>query len=225
MTPEREETVSMEPFEPLTSSLAPLPIDNVDTDQIIPARYLKVTDKSGLGEGLFSNWRWQDGEPGRPNRDFVLNRPVYSEARILLVGDNFGCGSSREHAAWALLANGFRAVIGPRFADIFRNNALKNGLLAAEIGASEWRRLLELARERPSTTVTVDLEAQTVTTPEETISFAVDPFARRCLLEGIDSFGFLLSHLPAIEAWEAKRPAPVSTVDAGASRSERISEI
>lgn len=206
----------MEPFERLTSRMAPLPIDNVDTDQIIPARYLKVTDKSGLGEGLFAGWRWHDGEPGRPKADFVLNRPEYEGARIKLAGDNFGCGSSREHAAWALLAHGFRVVLAPRFADIFRKNALENGLLAAEIPADAWSRLIEIALEQPSTEVVVDLEAETVTAPgEEPIPFSVDPFARRCLLEGIDSFGFLLSHLPAIEAWEAEHPAPISTRESG----------
>ena len=204
----------MEPFERVTAPMAPLPIDNVDTDQIIPARYLKVTDKSGLGEGLFANWRWQGGEPGRPDPSFVLNRPEYAAARILLVGDNFGCGSSREHAAWALLEHGIRVVLGTRFADIFRKNALENGLLAAEIPADAWTRLLETSQAQPHAEVTVDLEAQTVLAPgERPIPFTVDAFARRCLLEGTDSFGFLLSRLSAIEGWEETHAPAISTYE------------
>jgi 3-isopropylmalate/(R)-2-methylmalate dehydratase small subunit len=194
-------------FTTITSRVAPLPIDNVDTDQIIPARYLKVTDKEGLGEGLFSLWRRR--ADGTVDADFVLDRPEHRGAGILLAGDNFGCGSSREHAAWALLGAGFHAVLSTRFADIFRNNSLKNGLLAAEIPVSSWRALLADVERDPTLEVTIDLPAQRVILPDgDSVPFAVDAFSKHCLLNGVDQLGFLLEELPAVERFEAtQRPA------------------
>ncbi len=194
----------MASFEVLESSVAPLPIRDIDTDQIIPARFLKITDRSGLKEGLFANWRDQP--------DFVLDDERYRGAQILLAGDNFGCGSSREHAAWALIENGIRAVISTRFADIFRNNSLKNGLLPVTVTSDVWARLLEIVEEDPATRLTVDLEAQELRIPgQPTVSFEVEPFARYCLLEGIDQFGYLLERLPEIEQWEGERVPRVDT--------------
>ena len=200
----------MREFTHVTGRMAPIPIDNIDTDQIIPASYLKVTDKSGLGEGLFSRWRVL--ENGAPNPDFVLNRPEHAGAEILLAGDNFGCGSSREHAPWALLDYGFKAVISSRFADIFSNNALKNGLLLVTVTPPVLEQLLESVLRDPDCQVTIDLEAQTLATPSgEEISFDIDPFAKQCLLRGIDQLGFLLEQLPRIESFEASHPPRVRT--------------
>ncbi len=195
----------MPQFTTLTSRLAPLPVDNIDTDQIIPARYLKVTDKAGLGEALFADWRYAPG--GVPRPDFILNRPDVQGARVLLAGDNFGCGSSREHAPWALAGYGFRAIISTSFADIFRNNALKNGLLPVVVEAEVLTRLFELAEEIPALTVTIDLAAQTLALPTgETVRFPVDPFSKTCLLNGIDELGYILGFSEAIAAYESKRP-------------------
>lgn len=192
----------MEPFIRLTSTLVSLPIDNIDTDQIIPARFLKVTDRTGLGEALFADWRY--GADGRPDPDFVLNRPEAHGARVLLAGGNFGCGSSREHAPWALLGYGFRAVISTDFADIFRTNALGNGLLPVAVDPAVHERLLLQARADASATVTVDLEEQALTLPDgETVGFPIEPFARHCLLQGQDRLGFLLAAEAAIDAYEA----------------------
>jgi 3-isopropylmalate/(R)-2-methylmalate dehydratase small subunit len=192
-------------FETLTSTLAPLAIDNVDTDQIIPARYLKVTDKSGLAEGLFYAWRTLDD--GSADPDFVLNRACHREARILLAGDNFGCGSSREHAPWALLGGGFRAVISSSFADIFRNNSLKNGLLLVEVSPEVAGRLFAAVAADPGYTVTLDLAGQQMCLPDgEAVHFPVDAFAKHCLLNGVDQLGYLLDQMPAIEAFEAQHP-------------------
>lgn len=197
-------------FETLTSRLAPLPIDNIDTDQIIPARYLKVTGKEGLGEGLFASWRTR--ADGTPDPDFVLEREEYRDAHILLAGENFGCGSSREHAPWALLDAGFRAVLSPRFADIFRNNSLKNGLLVAEIPRPAYRRLLAMVEGDSSTEVTIDLEDQAVILPGgESVSFPIDPFSKHCLLNGVDQLGYLVEQLPAVERFEADRCPRVDT--------------
>ena len=194
----------------LTSRLVPLPIDNVDTDQIIPASYLKVTDKSGLGEGLFSRWRC--GEDGEPLADFVLNRPEYEGASILLAGDNFGCGSSREHAPWALLDYGFRAVISTRFADIFSNNALKNGLLLVPVDRRVQEELLRQVMDDPATEVTIELESQTLYLPEgEQVSFPIDRFAKECLLRGVDQLGYLLEQTGAIDAFEESHAPRVDT--------------
>ena len=174
--------------------------DNIDTDQIIPARYLKGTSRSGLGKVLFADWRY-DGQ-GQPRADFVLNRNVAKGAEVLVAGDNFGCGSSREHAPWALVDAGFRAVISTSIADIFSNNALKNGLLPIVVEPAVHCRLLA----QPGAPVTVDLEAQAVTLSDGTrTKFEVEPFARYCLLNGVDELSFLLGQSDAIAAWETKR--------------------
>ena len=197
-------------FTTLRSRVAPLPIDNVDTDQIIPARYLKVTDKEGLGEGLFSLWRKR--ADGTPDPAFVLNRPEHSGARVLLAGDNFGCGSSREHAAWALLGGGFSAVLSTRFADIFRNNSLKNGLLVVEIPAEASRALFAAVERDPALEIEVDLPNQRVVLPDGAeVAFAVDPFTKHCLLNGVDQLGFLLDQLPSVDRFEARNPARVDS--------------
>jgi 3-isopropylmalate/(R)-2-methylmalate dehydratase small subunit len=186
--------------------VAPLPIDDVDTDQIIPASYLKVTDKSGLAEGLFANGR------GGGDAAFVLDRPERRDAIILLAGHNFGCGSSREHAPWALLGAGFRAVVSTRFADIFRSNALKNGLLAIEIDPAPHAELMARALAEPELRLAVDLERRLVELPDGgTVPFQIDPFARTCLLQGVDQLGYLLEQLPQIEAWEASNAARLDT--------------
>jgi 3-isopropylmalate/(R)-2-methylmalate dehydratase small subunit len=180
-----------------TAPTVVLPVDNVDTDQIIPARFLKGTSRSGLGRSLFADWRYD--AQGAPRPDFVLNRPEAKGAEILVAGDNFGCGSSREHAPWALVDAGFRAVISTSIADIFRNNALKNGLLPIVVEPAVHRSLLAQAGQ----SVTVDLEAQAVTLPDGTrTQFAVEPFARYCLLSGMDELTFLLSQADAIAAYE-----------------------
>jgi 3-isopropylmalate/(R)-2-methylmalate dehydratase small subunit len=174
-----------EPLRPFTSTVIPLLADNVDTDQIIPARYLKGTSKDGLGEGLFADWRY-DGD-GSPREGFVLNRPEMAGRAVLLAGANFGSGSSREHAAWALRAFGIRAVLAPLFADIFRNNALKNGLLPVELPADAHAELAAAVEADPDAEVTVDLGAETVTLPGgRAVGFHVDPFARQMLLDGTD---------------------------------------
>ena len=185
----------------LTSRLIPLPVENVDTDQIIPARYLKATDKNGMGEALFSDWRYNpDGEP-KP--DFVLNDPQYQGAQILLAGDNFGCGSSREHAPWALTGYGFRAVISTSFADIFRNNALKNNLLPIIVDAETLQSLFDLVEEAPRAEITVDLETQSVHLPDgSSVSFPIDPFSKTCLIQGVDQLGYIKSFENEIVAFE-----------------------
>ena len=200
-----------EPFRSFTSKVIPLPAENVDTDQIVPARYLKVTDKAGLREALFRDWRY-DEDGGLKEPLFVLDRMAMMGRQILLVGDNFGTGSSREHAPWALTAWGIRAILSTSFADIFRNNALKNGLLPIAVEAEKHRQLFELIGADPDAEFTVDLEAQVVHLPgDEDLPFEVDPFARMMLLAGTDEMGYLVGKLPAIEAWEAAHPARVDT--------------
>lgn len=195
-------------FRVLESTLAPLPIDNIDTDQIIPADYLKTTVREGLAAGLFAGWRG-DEAAGRP---FVLDDPRYADARVLVAGDNFGCGSSREHAPWALLDHGLRAVISTRFADIFRSNSLKNGLLPVEVDARVHARLVARAVDDCRSRVRIDLEHQALALPwGETVRFEIDAFARQCLLDGTDALGYLLARLPAIEAWEEANPARFDT--------------
>jgi 3-isopropylmalate/(R)-2-methylmalate dehydratase small subunit len=197
-----------EPLRPFTSRLVPLLADNVDTDQIIPARFLKGTSKAGLGEGLFADWRY-DGD-GRPREGFVLNRPEMAGRSVLLAGANFGSGSSREHAAWALQGFGFKAVLAPVFADIFRNNALKNGLLPVELPADAHAELAAATDADPDAEVTV--EAETVTLPGgRAVRFSVDPFARQMLLDGTDELGYLLSQGAAVAAYEDAHPARVDT--------------
>lgn len=193
----------MEPFQIFTSRLIPLPNNDVDTDQIIPARYLKVTDKAGLAEGLFAGWRYLPD--GSQNPEFPLNRVECQSARILLAGDNFGCGSSREHAPWALLGAGIRAVISTSFADIFRNNAIKNGLLPVEVDAETHRELFRLVAVEPGTQVVIDLAAQTLALPNGHLAkFPIDPFSKTCLLQGVDQLGYLLKHEAQISAFEQR---------------------
>jgi len=200
-----------EPFRSFTSKVIPLPAENVDTDQIVPARYLKVTDKAGLREALFRDWRY-DEDGGLKEPLFVLDRVAMLDRQILLVGDNFGTGSSREHAPWALTAWGIRAILSTSFADIFRNNALKNGLLPIVVEAEKHRQLFELVAADPDAELSVDLDAQVVHLPgDEDLPFEVDPFARMMLLAGTDEMGYLVSKLPAIEAWEAAHPARIDT--------------
>lgn len=194
----------MEPFVKLTSKMIPLPIRNIDTDQIIPARYMKVIDKTGLAEGLFSDWRYQ--ADGTPKPDFVLNRPEYQYATILVAGDNFGCGSSREHAPWALFGWGIRAVISTSFADIFRSNALKNGLLPVIVSEKVHESLFDLMAEVPQAEITIDLTTQRFQLPDGTnVSFPIDPFTRKCLLNGVDQLGYIRSFEDQITAFEAAR--------------------
>jgi 3-isopropylmalate/(R)-2-methylmalate dehydratase small subunit len=178
--------------------------ENVDTDQIIPARYLTAVTKAGMGEGLFAAWRYDD--EGRPRPDFVLNRPEYAGAQILIAGRNFGSGSSREHAVWALTEYGFRAVISPGFADIFYNNALKNGLLPVVLPEAVVNRLFDRVEARPDSLITIDLAAQTVRLPDgDEVTFAIDPYRKLCLLQGLDDLGYLLAQEEAIAAYEQAR--------------------
>jgi 3-isopropylmalate/(R)-2-methylmalate dehydratase small subunit len=200
-----------EPFRMFTSRVVPIDAENVDTDQIVPARYLKVTDKAGLAEALFRDWRFEeDGSPKQP--PFVLDRPGMAGRAILLVGDNFGSGSSREHAPWALTAWGIRAILSTGFADIFRNNSLKNGLLPIVVPPAVHERLRELIAHDPDAELTVDLAEEGVLLPDgSTIDFTIDPFAKQMLLAGTDELGYLLSKEPELTAWEAAHPPRVET--------------
>ncbi|HSJ00604.1 MAG TPA: 3-isopropylmalate dehydratase small subunit [Patescibacteria group bacterium] len=205
---------SREPFTSVTSAVVPFPRNDIDTDQIIPARFLKTVNRAGLGDQLFCDWRYLPD--GTPNPDFILNQPSMAGRAILLAGDNFGCGSSREHAPWALMAWGIRAVISSSFADIFRNNALKNGLLPIAVTPDVLERLFELVEADPAASVTVDLDAQELRLPDgSVIGFEVDSFARRMILDGTDELGYLLKLEPQIAAYEAAHPARVSTLPAG----------
>jgi 3-isopropylmalate/(R)-2-methylmalate dehydratase small subunit len=190
----------VQPLKRITSRTVVITSTDIDTDQIIPARFLTTTTKEGLGKQLFADWRYQ--EDGSPKREFVLNRPEAHGAQILVAGRNFGCGSSREHAPWALLDYGFRAVISEGVADIFRGNALKNGLLPVVVDAETSQWLLH----HPGAELDIDLETLRLTLPTgATIAFAIEPFARHCLLSGLDEFGYLRSKLPDIERFEAAR--------------------
>jgi 3-isopropylmalate/(R)-2-methylmalate dehydratase small subunit len=194
----------MAQFITLTSRVVVVPQNDIDTDQIIPARFLKTTDKAGLGASLFADWRYDPD--GRPRPEFPINAPRAQGAQILLAGDNFGCGSSREHAPWALTGFGFRAVVSTSFADIFRNNALKNGLLPVAIDAGAHAAMLAQLAAAPDAEVTVDLASQTVTLPDGVrVKFPIDPFARTCLLEGVDELGYILRFEPAIERHERRQ--------------------
>jgi 3-isopropylmalate/(R)-2-methylmalate dehydratase small subunit len=188
----------MEPFRRHCGRMVPLDRANVDTDQIIPKQFLKRIERSGFGPFLFYDWR-------RADPDFVLNRPEYQGATILVAGPNFGCGSSREHAAWSIQDAGFKVVIAPSFGDIFAANSLEIGLLPVRLPEASVRRLLELAREDPAAEVSVDLEARTVTAEGFAESFEIDPFARDCLLNGWDKVALTLRHEPEIAAYEARR--------------------
>ena len=200
-----------EPFRQFTSAVVPLRAEHVDTDQVVPARYLKVTDKAGLADALFHDWRFnEDGSLKDP--PFVLDRPEMAGRNILLVGDNFGAGSSREHAPWALTAWGIRAILSTSFADIFRNNALKNGVLPIVVDPAMHERLFAMVEADPDATFTVDLAEQGILLPDgSTLDFDIDPFAKRMLLAGTDEIGYVLGHLPEIEAWESAHRARVDT--------------
>lgn len=197
----------MTPRQPLTRFEGPavaLPVDDVDTDQIIPARFLKTTTRQGLGRHLFDGWRYD--ETGRPRPGFVLDSPAAAGVRVLVAGRNFGCGSSREHAPWALLDFGIRAVVALSFADIFRQNALKNGLLPIALGAADHSEVLARVAEAQGTPIAVDLVRQELTPHGgRAMAFSIDPFARHCLLNGVDEIGYVLSLEPAIDAYEAAR--------------------
>jgi 3-isopropylmalate/(R)-2-methylmalate dehydratase small subunit len=188
--------MSSQPFRKLDSRTAVLSRADIDTDQIIPARYLKGTTRAGLGKWLFAGWRYD--EQGRPRTDFPLNRPEARGAQVLVAGANFGCGSSREHAPWALLDHGFRAVISSSIADIFRGNALKNGLLPVIVDAATHEVLLS----SPGMRVVIDLDTRTLSFDDARVGFDIDPFARRCLLQGVDELGYLLSQQDSIAAYE-----------------------
>ncbi len=210
----------MTKFTPFESRLVPLPIDNIDTDQIIPARFLKTISKDGLGDQLFCDWRY-DAE-GKPKPDFILNTPEAKKSQILLAGDNFGCGSSREHAPWALTQYGFRAVISTSFADIFRQNALKNALLPIVVPRDVHAELFSLLARDPAATVAVDLAARKLTMPGgRQVEFPVDSFARQCLLEGVNELGYILMQEASIAAYEAQRVGSINTLapEAGGSPS------
>jgi 3-isopropylmalate/(R)-2-methylmalate dehydratase small subunit len=190
------------PFTVLTERCVPLRRDHVDTDQVIPARFLKGTSKSGLGEKLFHDWRYLPD--GSPNPEFELNRPQFAGAKILIAGHNFGCGSSREHAPWALKDYGFDVVLAVSFADIFKNNAMKNRVLPVALPEATILSLMGRVEAEPSLQVTVDLPAQTVTLPDgASYGFDINPFWKRCLVEGVDEIGYTLSRLKHIEAFES----------------------
>ena len=194
----------MEPFKTLTSRVIVVPIDNVDTDQIIPAAYLKATTKTGLSKGLFSNWRYLPD--GSPDPAFALNRPENQGATILLAGDNFGCGSSREHAPWALTDFGFHAVISTSFADIFRNNSLKNSLLPVILDPKDYQALLAVLNANPQTELIIELAEQAVVLPDgRAFGFPIDAFSKTCLLDGVDELGYLLKLDPEISRFEQQR--------------------
>jgi 3-isopropylmalate/(R)-2-methylmalate dehydratase small subunit len=192
--------MTLQPFRRLESRTAVLARPDIDTDQIIPARYLKGTTQTGLGRWLFAGWRYDD--QGRPRADFPLLRAEGRGAQVLVAGPNFGCGSSREHAPWALLDYGFRAVVSSSIADIFRANALKNGLLPVIVDPATHEVLLA----SPGLRVTIDLETRTLAFDDARVSFQIDPFSRRCLLEGVDELGFLLAQEEAIAAYEKEGP-------------------
>ena len=200
-----------QPIGVFTSKVIPIDKENVDTDQIVPARYLKVTDKDGLADALFRDWRFEeDGSLKDP--PFILDRPGMAGRNILLVGDNFGAGSSREHAPWALTSWGVRAILSTGFADIFRSNSLKNGLLPIVVPADVHARLRDLIERDPDADLTVDLSEQGVLLPDgSTVDFDIDPFAKRMLLAGTDEMGYLLSKEGDIAAWEAAHPARIET--------------
>jgi len=199
----------MEKFVKLISTAVPLKVENVDTDQIIPARFLKVTDKIGFGENLFRDWRYDSNN--QQIATFILNNHTYS-GQILVVGDNFGCGSSREHAAWALNDYGFKVVVSSYFADIFKGNALNNGLLPLQVSPEFLKQLFNAIDKNPKTTFTVDLESQTISIDgsEQQTEFDIDPFKKVCMLNGYDDIDFLISRKDAIETFEKQRQAEIN---------------
>ncbi|MCP5098613.1 MAG: 3-isopropylmalate dehydratase small subunit [Chloroflexi bacterium] len=200
----------MQPFTTLNSHMVAIPTENIDTDQIIPAQFLKTISKAGLGKNLFFHWRYN--EDGTPKSSFPLNQSDAQGAKVLLAGDNFGCGSSREHAPWSLMDHGFQAVISTSFADIFRNNSLKNGLLPVIVDEDTHQQLLSLVEEDPSTQVALDLEAQTLTLPDgRSVNFPIDNFSKTCMLDGIDQLGYLLKQDALVAQFEQAHPARVNT--------------
>ena len=194
----------MEKFKTIISSIVPLPIENVDTDQIIPARFLKATDKNGFGDNLFADWRYN--KDGSPKPDFVLNNPAYS-GEILVAGKNFGSGSSREHAAWAIAGYGFKVVVSSFFADIFQNNALNNGILPVVVSPGFLAEIMEANEKNPANTVTVNLEEQTITNNAtgNSETFEINSYKKECLLNGLDDIDYLLSKRDLIEKWEREK--------------------
>jgi len=194
----------MEKFVKLTSTVVPLPIENVDTDQIIPARFLKATNKEGFGDNLFADWRYN--KDGSPKDDFVLNNPIY-KGSILVAGKNFGSGSSREHAAWAIAGYGFKVVVSSFFADIFKNNALNNGVLPVVVSSEFLNEIFQSVGENPNMTLTVDLENQTITNNAtgKSEKFDINVYKKECLIKGLDDIDYLLSKKDLIEAYEASR--------------------
>jgi 3-isopropylmalate/(R)-2-methylmalate dehydratase small subunit len=200
----------MKPFSNFESRMVPLAINNIDTDQIIPARFLKTITKQGLDRQLFCDWRYD--AQGNPKPDFILNQPRAQGAQVLLAGDNFGCGSSREHAPWALTQFGFRAVVSTSFADIFKQNSLKNALLPIVVPPDVHAELFAAADD-PEATVKVDLASQTLTTPGgRKVEFPIDSFSKHCLLEGVDELGYILQHEAQIAAYEARRVGSINTL-------------
>ena len=198
----------MKPFTNFESRLVPLPNNNIDTDQIIPARFLKTTSKEGLDKQLFCDWRYDN--QGNPKPDFILNQPRAKGAEVLLAGDNFGCGSSREHAPWALTQFGFRAVISTSFADIFKQNALKNSLLPIVVSPAVHAELLALP---PDAKVSIDLVAQKLKLPSgRSVEFPVDEFSKHCLVNGVDELGYILQQQPSIAAFETRREGSINTL-------------
>ncbi|RMB56954.1 3-isopropylmalate dehydratase small subunit [Dokdonia sinensis] len=193
----------MEKFTKLTTTAVPLPIENIDTDQIIPARFLKATDKKGFGDNVFRDWRFE--KDGSLNADFPINQPQYAGAKILVAGDNFGCGSSREHAAWAIVGYGFKVVISSFFADIFKGNALNNGLLPIQVSPEFLTQLMTGIQENPELPITIDLENQVVKTAFAKAEFEIDPYKKVCMINGYDDIDFLLSKKTEIEAFENNR--------------------
>jgi len=197
----------MKKFVPFESRMVVMPIDNIDTDQVIPARFLKKTDMVGWGDLLFNDWRYESD--GTPKPDFVLNQESAKSVKVLLAGDNFGCGSSREHAPWALTQYGFRAILSTSFADIFKSNSLKNSLLPIVVSPEIHQKLLAM----PEGTVKVDLASQTLTLPDgSTTEFSVDSFSKQCMLDGVDELGFILKYDAEIAAYEAQRPSTLNTL-------------
>jgi 3-isopropylmalate/(R)-2-methylmalate dehydratase small subunit len=201
----------MEKFTTLAGTMVSIPTDNIDTDQIIPARFLKVIDKNGLGDNLFSDWRYN--ADGSPKPKFILNTEHGKKAKFLVAGDNFGCGSSREHAPWSIMAYGFRGVISTSFADIFRNNSLKLGLVPIAVDKDTHFQLESLIEEDPNTEITINLADQTLILPDgRKVSFSIDNFSKTCILNGVDQLGYLQSHLAKIEAYEANHQDRIDTL-------------
>lgn len=194
----------MEKFTTLVSKAIPLPIEDIDTDQIIPARFLKATDKKGFGDNVFRDWRFYKN--GEINSEFALNNPTYSGS-ILIAGDNFGCGSSREHAAWALVGYGFKTIVSSFFADIFKGNALNNGLLPVQVSPEFLKTLMETVKDNPSTEIKIDLEMQVISIEGTDLfeSFEIDPYKKTCMINGYDDIDYLVSNKEKIEAFEAQK--------------------